>query len=116
MARIRTIKPDFFTSEDIVGLTPEARLLYIALWCEADREGRLAGGCSRIDIRRGDVVGGRENDHRGDVRMRRETRERVEMQLRVRGDLAAAVARRDAHDAAHERRDAQRGGRRESRR
>lgn len=41
MARIRTIKPDFFTSEDIVGLTPEARLLYIALWCEADREGRL---------------------------------------------------------------------------
>jgi hypothetical protein len=41
MARIRTIKPEFFTSEDIVGLTPFARLLYIALWCEADREGRL---------------------------------------------------------------------------
>ncbi len=42
MARIRTIKPDFFTSEDIVSLTPLARLLYIALWCEADREGRFA--------------------------------------------------------------------------
>lgn len=42
MARIRTIKPDFFTSEDIVGLSPLARLLYIATWCEADREGRLA--------------------------------------------------------------------------
>lgn len=42
MARIRTIKPEFFTSEDIVGLSPLARLLYIALWCEADREGRLA--------------------------------------------------------------------------
>jgi hypothetical protein len=42
MARIRTIKPDFFTSEDIVSLSPSARLLYIALWCEADREGRLA--------------------------------------------------------------------------
>ena len=42
MARIRTIKPDFFTSEDIVALSPLARLLYIALWCEADREGRLA--------------------------------------------------------------------------
>ncbi|MBA3589697.1 hypothetical protein [Methylibium sp.] len=41
MARIRTIKPEFFTSEDIVGLSAMARLLYIALWCEADREGRL---------------------------------------------------------------------------
>jgi hypothetical protein len=42
MARIRTIKPDFFTSEDIVALSPYARLLYIGLWCEADREGRMA--------------------------------------------------------------------------
>jgi hypothetical protein len=41
MARIRTIKPEFFTSEDIVSLSPLARLLYIALWCEADREGRF---------------------------------------------------------------------------
>lgn len=41
MARIRTIKPEFFTSEDIVSLSPLARLLYIALWCEADKEGRL---------------------------------------------------------------------------
>lgn len=42
MARIRTIKPEFFTSEDIVSLSPLARLLYIALWCEADKEGRMA--------------------------------------------------------------------------
>ena len=42
MARIRTIKPEFFTSEDIVELEPLARLLYIALWCEADKEGRFA--------------------------------------------------------------------------
>jgi len=42
MARIRTIKPEFFTSEDIVGLSPIARLLYIALWCECDRAGRLS--------------------------------------------------------------------------
>ena len=42
MARIRTIKPEFFTSEDIVSLSPFARLLYIALWCEADREGRFS--------------------------------------------------------------------------
>lgn len=41
MARIRTIKPEFFTSEDICSLSPLARLLYIALWCEADREGRF---------------------------------------------------------------------------
>jgi hypothetical protein len=41
MARIRTIKPEFFTSEDIVALTPLARLLYVALWCEADKEGRM---------------------------------------------------------------------------
>lgn len=41
MARIRTIKPEFFTSEDVVALTPFARLLYIALWCEADKEGRM---------------------------------------------------------------------------
>ncbi len=41
MARIRTIKPEFFTSEDIVALSPMARLLYIACWCEADKEGRM---------------------------------------------------------------------------
>lgn len=41
MARIRTIKPEFFTSSDIVGLTPLSRLFYVSLWCEADREGRL---------------------------------------------------------------------------
>ena len=41
MARIRTIKPEFFTSEDIVALSPLARLLYVAIWLEADREGRL---------------------------------------------------------------------------
>lgn len=41
MARIRTIKPEFFTSEDIVGRSPFARLLYVALWCEADKEGRM---------------------------------------------------------------------------
>jgi hypothetical protein len=41
LARIRTIKPEFFTSEDIVSLSPMARLLYVATWCEADKEGRL---------------------------------------------------------------------------
>lgn len=41
MAYIRTIKATFFTSDDIVSLSPLARLLYIALWTEADRAGRL---------------------------------------------------------------------------
>ena len=41
MAYIRTIKASFFTSDDIVSLSPLARLLYIALWTEADRAGRL---------------------------------------------------------------------------
>jgi hypothetical protein len=41
MSRIRTIKPEFFTSSDILALTPLARLFYVSLWCEADREGLL---------------------------------------------------------------------------
>lgn len=41
MARIRTIKPEFFTSEDICALSPLARLFFQACWCEADREGRM---------------------------------------------------------------------------
>lgn len=41
MARIRTIKPEFFTSADVVALSPLARLLFIGLWQIADREGRL---------------------------------------------------------------------------
>lgn len=41
MARIRTIKPEFFTSDDICSLSMPARLLYIGIWCEADKEGRL---------------------------------------------------------------------------
>lgn len=41
MARIRTIKPEFFTSSDIIELKPIERLVFVSLWCEADREGRL---------------------------------------------------------------------------
>jgi hypothetical protein len=51
MSRIRTIKPDFFTSEDIVGLSLLARLLYIALWCEADRDGRMVWRPKTFKIR-----------------------------------------------------------------
>ncbi|MFD5208459.1 hypothetical protein ACFWNF_16215 [Streptomyces anulatus] len=40
MARIRTIKPDFFTSLTIADLTPEQRLTFIGLWTHCDDEGR----------------------------------------------------------------------------
>jgi len=51
MARIRTIKPEFFTSNDIVTLTPLSRLFYIALWCESDREGRLSWNLKTFKMR-----------------------------------------------------------------
>lgn len=41
MARIRSLKPDFFKDEDLATLSFEARLLFEGLWCFADREGRL---------------------------------------------------------------------------
>lgn len=51
MARIRTIKPDFFTSEDVVTLSPLARLLYVATWLEADREGRFVWRPKTLKLR-----------------------------------------------------------------
>lgn len=41
MARIRALKPEFFKDEDLATLSCEARLLYMGLWCFADKEGRL---------------------------------------------------------------------------
>lgn len=41
MALYRSISRDFFSNADIAELTPVARLLYVATWLEADREGRL---------------------------------------------------------------------------
>lgn len=40
MARIRTIKPDFFQSEDVAELGYRARLTWIGLWTHVDDEGR----------------------------------------------------------------------------
>lgn len=39
--RARNIKPGFFQNEALAELPPETRLLFIGLWCVADREGRL---------------------------------------------------------------------------
>jgi len=46
--RSRNIKPGFFKNEELAELPPEARLLYIGLWCLADREGRLEDRPKRI--------------------------------------------------------------------
>lgn len=48
MARIRTIKPDFFLDEELAALPVLARLLFIGLWVHADREGRLEDRPARI--------------------------------------------------------------------
>ncbi len=41
MARARNIKAKFFSNADLVELPMATRLLFIGLWCLADREGRL---------------------------------------------------------------------------
>jgi len=46
--RIRTVKPDFFKHDKISDLKPLTRLLFIALWCMADRRGRLEDRPKRI--------------------------------------------------------------------
>jgi hypothetical protein len=40
MARIRTVKPEFFTSLTVAGLSVEARLTFIGLWTHVDDQGR----------------------------------------------------------------------------
>jgi len=42
------IKPDFFTDDDMAEVSIPARLLFIGLWCIADREGRLEDRPKRI--------------------------------------------------------------------
>lgn len=50
MARIRTIKPEFWTDEKVVELSPLARLLFIGLWNFADDEGRMVFSPTRIKL------------------------------------------------------------------
>jgi hypothetical protein len=51
VARIRTIKPAFFTSDQVCACSPLSRLLFIGLWCEADRDGRLHDKPNQIKFR-----------------------------------------------------------------
>jgi 5-methylcytosine-specific restriction endonuclease McrA len=50
MARIRTIKPEFWTDSRIVQLPFEARLLFIGLWNFADDEGYLPYDAEQIKL------------------------------------------------------------------
>lgn len=43
MARIRSVKPEYWADEDMAALVRDARLLYIGLWNIADEHGRLRG-------------------------------------------------------------------------
>lgn len=48
MARIRSIKPEFWTSAQVMECSPNARLLFIGLWNFADDVGRMALSPKRI--------------------------------------------------------------------
>lgn len=48
MSRSRNIKPGFFKNDLLAECPALARLLFAALWCEADREGRLEDRPKRI--------------------------------------------------------------------
>lgn len=52
MARIRTVKPDFFRSLDTRALSLHARLTYIGLWTYVDDDGR---GAWDVPVIRGDI-------------------------------------------------------------
>lgn len=48
MARSRNIKPSFFTNDELAEIPALGRLLFVALWTMADREGRLEDRPKRI--------------------------------------------------------------------
>lgn len=43
MARMRSVKPEFWTDPDMADLSRDARLLYIGLWNLSDEHGRVRG-------------------------------------------------------------------------
>ena len=50
MARIRTVKPEFWTDEKVVELSAFARLLFIGLWNFCDDDGRMIYSPKRIKM------------------------------------------------------------------
>lgn len=53
MARIRTIKPEFWDSEDVGALSPLGRLIFIWLMSHADDEGRLKASPAHVARKNG---------------------------------------------------------------
>lgn len=51
MARIRSIKPEFFDDPDLAACSFPARLLFVGLWVHADRSGRIEYDPRRIKAR-----------------------------------------------------------------
>ncbi len=51
MPRIRMVKPEFFDDPNVGDLSPLARLFFIGLWTQADREGRLVDDMRRLKAR-----------------------------------------------------------------
>ena len=50
MARIRTIKPEFWTSEQVVECSPSARLLFVGMWNFADDNGIHPASIKRLKM------------------------------------------------------------------
>lgn len=50
MARIRSIKPEFFTSEQVVECSPSARLLFVGMWVFADDGGVHPASVKRLKM------------------------------------------------------------------
>lgn len=50
MSRIRTIKPEFWTSEQVAECSPIARLLFIGMWNFADDAGNMPASCKTLKM------------------------------------------------------------------
>lgn len=50
MARIRSIKPEFCTSEQVVDCSPIARLLFVCMWCFCDDAGNHVASAKTLKM------------------------------------------------------------------
>lgn len=50
MPRIRTIKPEFCTSEQVADCSTNARLMFVLMWCFCDDAGRHPANCKRLKM------------------------------------------------------------------
>lgn len=51
MAHIRAIKPEYFDDPDVGHLSAEAALVFVGIWTQADRAGRLIDDARRLKVR-----------------------------------------------------------------